>query len=47
MQYDNSVINGNFKDIRTVCKEAQLYNIEISNDLYLLKTKLKNTPTRL
>lgn len=44
MQYDNSVINGNFKDIRTVCKEAQLYNIEISNDLYLLKTKLKNTP---
>src|SRR5690554_247362 len=43
-QYDNSVINGNFKDIRSVCKEAQLYNIEISNDLHLLKTKLKNTP---
>ncbi len=44
MQYDNSVINGNFKDIKSVCKEAQLYNIEISNDLFLLKTKLKNTP---
>lgn len=43
-QYDNSVINGNFKDIRSVCKEAQLYNIEISNDLHLLKTKLKNAP---
>lgn len=45
LHYDNSVINGNFKDIRTVCREAQLYNIEISNDLYLLKTNLKNTPT--
>ena len=43
-QYDNAVINGNFKDIRSVCKEAQLYNIEISNDLFLLKAKLKNTP---
>lgn len=44
MQYANSVINGNFKDIRRACKEAQLYNIEISNDLHLLRTRLKDTP---
>ena len=44
MQYDNSVINGNFKDIRSVCKEAQFYNIEISNDLHLIKSKLKSEP---
>ena len=44
-KYSNTVINGNFKDIRAVCKEAQLYNIEISNDLHLLKTKLKNEAT--
>ncbi|HZK22078.1 MAG TPA: phage integrase SAM-like domain-containing protein [Oscillospiraceae bacterium] len=42
MQYSNSVINSNFKDIRAVCNEAQLYNIEISNDLHLLKTNLRN-----
>jgi len=42
--YDNSVINRNFKDIKSVCKEAQMYNIEISSDLFLIKSKLKNTP---
>lgn len=45
MQYSNTVINGNFKDIRTVCNEAQLYNIEVSNDLNMIKTKLKNEAT--
>ena len=45
MNYDNSVINGNFKDIRSVCKEAQFYKIEISNELLLINSKLKNTPT--
>lgn len=42
MNYDNSVINGNFKDIKSVCNEAQFYNIEISPDLHLIKSKLKN-----
>ena len=44
-QYSNTVINGNFKDIRAVCKEAQLYGIEISKDLHILKTKLRNEAT--
>lgn len=44
LQYDNSVINDNFKIIRSVCKEAQQYDIEINKNLYLLSTGIKDTP---
>ena len=43
-QYDNSVINDNFKIIRGVCKEAQQYDIEVNKNLNLLSTGIKDTP---
>lgn len=44
-QYDNSVINDNFKIIRSVCNEAQQYDIEVNKNLHLLSTGIKDTPT--
>lgn len=43
-QYDNSVINDNFKIIRSVCNEAQQYDIEVNKNLNLLSTGIKDTP---
>lgn len=44
-QYGNSVINDNFKIIRSVCNEAQQYDIEVNKNLHLLSTGIKDTPT--
>ncbi len=44
MNYDNSVINSNWKDIKSVCIDAHSSDIEISTDLLLLKTGIKNDP---
>lgn len=43
-QYENSVINDNFKIIRSVCKEAQQYDIEVNKNLYHLSTGIKDAP---
>ena len=40
MQYYNSVINKNFRDIKGVCRDAQQNEIEVSSVLFTLSTKL-------